>query len=448
MQQWTKWINWKKIAEGHPQVVHSKPPVHWGSKIKIAHGKINMFHRRNCSTIFLLLPPKKDKKKKIKETHKRKKKQERKQKKRSGCPEDRGSGVLREQGVCGRRWWCGVWGGGPGVDSVREACLTLLPSLRLSDSEFEGGASDSVLRRWGAPVPGQGWLVVQTVPKTVWRFLVVQKTIEISLLQFIDNVLPYRGAEANPYGAETVQKTAKFPQLQFIMDPRQFLDKDVFMPVVSTTGAFGFVEVPQLQTWSMFAGAVHRRLWTSLWSSRDKLGLPRCFIWRLWRRWSMAVWIGGVGAFSAVLTPFFRAPPVVPELSASVRALEHSHLWVLEGLLPISSWSLDINIETTWIRFRNNNNNNTIWRGSVLTGEEPPPHSGELKPALPQAGGPTQSQLSRPMSSGHHISMEHRLRRKQLNSDTSNKKYLKEIQGKKKRRNFFFGKMKKENEKH
>ena len=28
----------------------------------------------------------------------------------------------------------GGWGGGPGVDSVREACLTLLPSLRLSDS--------------------------------------------------------------------------------------------------------------------------------------------------------------------------------------------------------------------------------------------------------------------------------------------------------------------------
>ena len=89
----------------------------------------------------------------------------------------------------------------------------------------------------------------------------------------------------------------------------------------------------------------------------------------------------------------------------------------------------------------NNNNNNTIWGGSVLTGEEPPPHSGELKHALPQAGGPTQSQLSRPMSSGHHISMEHRLRRKHLNSDTnaSNKKYLKEIQEKSKEQTFFFG---------
>ena len=39
-----------------------------------------------------------------------------------------------------------------------------------------------------------------------------------------------------------------------------------------------------------------------------------------------------------------------------------------------------------------------------FTGEEPPPHSGELTHDLPQAGGPTQSQLSRPMSSRHHIS--------------------------------------------
>ena len=83
---------------------------------------------------------------------------------------------------------------------------------------------------------------------------------------------------------------------------------------------------------------------------------------------------------------------------------------------------LPINLDDLWLytshlRARvQNNNNNTIWRGSVLTGEEPPPHSGELKHALSQAGGPTQSQLSRPMSSGHHISMEHRQRRKQLNS--------------------------------
>ena len=94
------------------------------------------------------------------------------------------------------------------------------------------------------------------------------------------------------------------------------------------------------------------------------------------------------------------------------------------------------------VKNNNNNNNNTIWVGSVLIGEEPPPHSGELKHALPQEGGPTQSQLSRPMSSGHYISMEHRLRRKQSNSDTnaSNKKYLKRNTRKMKRRNFFFGK--------
>ena len=90
----------------------------------------------------------------------------------------------------------------------------------------------------------------------------------------------------------------------------------------------------------------------------------------------------------------------------------------------------------------NNNNNNTIWRGSVLTGEEPPPHSGELKHALTQAGGP--SQLSRPMSSGHHISMEHRLRRKHLfvktliqmleKKETNKEKHFFERKRKRKRR--------------
>ena len=66
----------------------------------------------------------------------------------------------------------------------------------------------------------------------------------------------------------------------------------------------------------------------------------------------------------------------------------------------------------------------------------------------PQAG-PNQSQLSRPVSSGHHIFMEHRLLRKQLNSDTnaSTTKYLKEIQEKRKEETFSSVKMKKENEK-
>ena len=61
----------------------------------------------------------------------------------------------------------------------------------------------------------------------------------------------------------------------------------------------------------------------------------------------------------------------------------------------------------------------------------------DLNHALSHVDGPTQSQLSRPMSSGHHISMEHRLRRKhqKLNSDTDarNETYLKAK--KKKRRN-------------
>ena len=88
-------------------------------------------------------------------------------------------------------------------------------------------------------------------------------------------------------------------------------------------------------------------------------------------------------------------------------------------------------LEPKWLEPRYSN----LGRLRFLTGEEPRPHSGESKHALSQVGGPTQSQLSRTMSSGHHFSMEHRLRRKQLNSDTnaSNRTYLKEIQEKRKR---------------
>ena len=49
----------------------------------------------------------------------------------------------------------------------------------------------------------------------------VQKTIEISLLQFIDKVLPY------------VVGQRQIPMV--LRGPRQFLDK-VDMPVVATTG--------------------------------------------------------------------------------------------------------------------------------------------------------------------------------------------------------------------
>ena len=98
-------------------------------------------------------------------------------------------------------------------------------------------------------------------------------------------------------------------------------------------------------------------------------------------------------------------------------------------------------IRQTHEPFSNNcHNNNPIWENSVLTSEVLPPHSEKLNHALSQVGGPTQSQLSRPMSSRHHISMEHRLRRKhpELNSDTdaSNETYLKYMK-KRKRRNIF-----------
>ena len=125
--------------------------------------------------------------------------------------------------------------------------------------------------------------MVQTVPKTVWRFLVVQKTIEISLLQFIDKVLPYVVAQRQiPTVLRQCRKLRSFRSCnsswgrggcllaRCVQKVPGFavLDK-VDMPVVATTGAFGFfvqktVEVPQLQAWAMFAGAVHPRLWTSL----------------------------------------------------------------------------------------------------------------------------------------------------------------------------------------
>ena len=63
----------------------------------------------------------------------------------------------------------------------------------------------------------------------------------------------------------------------------------------------------------------------------------------------------------------------------------------------------------------------------------------------PKQAAQPNPQLSRPMSSRHHISMEHRLRRKQLNSDTnaSNQKYLKEIQEKRNEESFSSEKKKK-----
>ena len=79
------------------------------------------------------------------------------------------------------------------------------------------------------------------------------------------------------------------------------------------------------------------------------------------------------------------------------------------------------------------NNNDTIWGGSVLTGEEPPLWGVE---ACSQAGGPTQSRLLS-LCRQDQISMEHRLRRKhqKLNSDASasNETFFREVQEKRKR---------------
>ena len=61
-------------------------------------------------------------------------------------------------------------------------------------------------------------------------------------------------------------------------------------------------------------------------------------------------------------------------------------------------------------------NNNTIWGGSVSTGEEPPPHSGELKHAQhpSRRQQPTIPAINALCRQDTDISMEHRLRRKQL----------------------------------
>ena len=82
----------------------------------------------------------------------------------------------------------------------------------------------------------------------------------------------------------------------------------------------------------------------------------------------------------------------------------------------VAECTCDVKCFFTHIQQRPTTTTNTIWGSSVLTGEEPPLHSGELEHALLPSRRPAQSQLSRPMSSGHHISMEHRLRRKHLNS--------------------------------
>ena len=135
--------------------------------------------------------------------------------------------------------------------------------------------------------------------------------------------------------------------------------------------------------------------------------------------------------------PFFRTLPrgVSPGVRGFFEPLDGEEFFVIEGS---QGWRVAGSLPPKWPATRklvlgliallmscdhtrsskcvsnNNNSDNTVWRRSVLTGEEPPPHSGELKHALSQEGGPTQYQLSRLVSSRHHISMEHRQRRKHL----------------------------------
>ena len=93
------------------------------------------------------------------------------------------------------------------------------------------------------------------------------------------------------------------------------------------------------------------RWWTSLCSSSDvgfansegpQFIVPaedipvvqQICLWQLWRRRSMAVWLGVVGAFSSVLTPLFALLLVFQELSA----------------MPISTVFVDIHIRLTLVR--------------------------------------------------------------------------------------------------
>ena len=132
---------------------------------------------------------------------------------------------------------------------------------------------------------------------------------------------------------------------------------------------------------------------------------PRCSHLEYWTFFSSSTWLTPVmmvWIFRRIFTAFFgllfgvEALPIHPEV-----------LWIYTlAHIPLNHNTQQQHTTTTHNDDddNDNNNNNTIWGGSVLTGEEPPPHSGEFKHALTQAGGPTQSQLSRPMSSGHHIS--------------------------------------------
>ena len=114
----------------------------------------------------------------------------------------------------------------------------------------------------------------------------------------------------------TVEKTAEVPQLQHIRQGGRCPFRR------SSSTRYGRPVIMQQRLCSGSASdSVHRQ-------SRGQSSCATEKGTRLFDVMAEMIWRFGLGwrAFSAVLTPFFRAPPVVRELSASFRALEHSHL--------------------------------------------------------------------------------------------------------------------------
>ena len=176
-------------------------------------------------------------------------------------------------------------------------------------------------------------------------------------------------------------------------------------------------------------------------STVDTCSAPVAALLDEWHLFSTAKWTRILKWFFSVLLQNGE----VSSVDASVFT-PFAQLALRRVMMPVVS-GLPIHLDDLWthtccLRARVQNNNKTttiIQSGEAPFSQASPLHSGELNHALSQAGGPTQSQLSRPVSSGHHISMEHRLRKKQLNSDTnaSNETYLKEIQEKKEKKKLF-----------
>ena len=146
--------------------------------------------------------------------------------------------------------------------------------------------------------------------------------------------------------------------------------------------------------------------------------------------------------FFGLFMSFFALLRVVPELSTSFRSPDGEEFFAIVGSCTISFSAL---VDMDILPERSNKNNNNHINNQqqqqpaevpFLTGEEPPPLSGELNHALSQGGGPTQSQLSRPVSSRHHISVEHRLLRKHILLNRSTNAWS-GINEEKKRNTFF-----------